>query len=1229
MDDVLFAEGYSASGSGYEPNDTLATAATLTEGTHTIAGTNVDWYRLNSLSGTISVTMTPGDATNLNMVLYNSAGEAVSADFQPTGPETVSYLAPADGTYYLKVFTAQFVDNPPPGTALNYALSVDMPEPTVRGPNDPGESLATATTITEGLRSVTGTGFDWFRFTTLSGTITVTMTPGTASDNYNLVLYNHLGQALAVSPTASGAETISFLAPADGTYYLQVLNAAYPNGTPNGVTLDYTLDLDLPAATVRGANDPGETLTTATVITQGTHQVTGTGLDWFTFDTQPGMMHFTLAGANGDNLNLELYNAAGEVVAANISATGNESFSFLAPDAGTYYLRVLNAAYPNGTPNGVTMTYALTVDLPDTSWAVALDFGPVRDASVAVYDIDNDGQEEIFIGTSKALDAQGNEVRPAGLIVLEPDGTVKWTHTFAAADGIDPKTGKSYNTTSVSTAPTFSDVDGDGRIDIVVGLGGDNRSEFDSVGQPGDRGGVAALDADGNLIWFFETRDTFGDDNRADGVYSSPTVFDIDADGVREVIFQSWDHRLYMLDGRTGEMERDTDLHDTAGATPGLADLDGDGLYEIISPSDVTDNPLAGLGTQGGVLHVFDNYGLPSVAGWQTQVDQSTSADYRGQFDEQSLWASPQMVDLDGDGTLEIVQGTGNFFQDSRGEHIKVWNADGTLRMTLTARGQVYAAPLIADLNGDGRMEIVAGTLDGYVQAWNASGQAVFSTHVVPYGTTAASFLPVTRNPIAVDIDNADGDLEILVSMGPQMVILDSNGTQITSQTRGELVYRTYDGSPVARDIDGDGRLDLISGGTNSDHDQAIIYRFENLTDTVADSYRTASYQGNQSLHNIQSFVDRFYSTILGRSADAAGGNLWTDLLYSGVRTGADVARGFINSAEFVSRGTSNEEYVDVLYAAFFGRAASADEASAWAKLMEAGRSRDQVMNGFIYSQEFANLASAYGIRPQGATGAGSNAAVITGDPNDVSILRGGAGNQTLYDGASVTETNPSEYAFFGQVYRLYGATLGRTPDAGGLKGWVEALGQGRIVLDQTAGAFVGSQEFQNVYGSLSDAQFVTLLYNNVLGRAPSQGEVNAWMANIAAGNSREGVVLGFSESAEYQRNSNEGLDAFMRDIETTWLDVIEGGAGNDTMNGGHGGDTYVFRAGQGGIDVIHGFEPWDILQLSGFGFTSGADAMAHMVQEGPDVVFNYSGQVIRFTNTVLADMNRVSYNVS
>ena len=149
MDDVLFAEGYSASGSGYEPNDTLATAATLTEGTHTIAGTNVDWYRLNSLSGTISVTMTPGDATNLNMVLYNSAGEAVSADFQPTGPETVSYLAPADGTYYLKVFTAQFVDNPPPGTALNYALSVDMPEPTVRGPNDPGESLATATTITD------------------------------------------------------------------------------------------------------------------------------------------------------------------------------------------------------------------------------------------------------------------------------------------------------------------------------------------------------------------------------------------------------------------------------------------------------------------------------------------------------------------------------------------------------------------------------------------------------------------------------------------------------------------------------------------------------------------------------------------------------------------------------------------------------------------------------------------------------------------------------------------------------------------------------------------------------------------------------------------------------------------------------------------------------------------------------------------------------------------------
>lgn len=414
----------------------------------------------------------------------------------------------------------------------------------------------------------------------------------------------------------------------------------------------------------------------------------------------------TTPGGAEMNLNMELYDANGTVLRSNFVANGDESLSYVSHTGGTYYLKVYWAAYPDGAPNGVALNYALDVDLPQKTWATTLDFGPARNASVALYDIDNDGRDEIFVGTSKALDAEQNEVRPAGLIVLEDNGAVKWSQTFAAHAGPDPVTGKIYQTTSVTTAPVFSDIDHDGDIDMVVGLGADSREEGSAAGQPGDSGGVAALDGQGNLLWRFTTNDSFGNDSsgpdgRPDGVYGAPRIFDIDADGQVEVIFTSWDHYFYVLDGRNGAVELKFDLHDTAGATPAVADLDGDGIYELVVPADITNNDAAGLPDQGGILHVLNNYAQPIVPGWTDQVATTTEADFRGKFEPQSLWSSPQIVDLDRDGRPEIVQGTGNFFQDDRGQYVKVWNADGSLRFQFDTDGRVLASPLIADLDGD------------------------------------------------------------------------------------------------------------------------------------------------------------------------------------------------------------------------------------------------------------------------------------------------------------------------------------------------------------------------------------------------------------------------------------------------------------------------------------------------------------------------------------------------
>ncbi len=101
------------------------------------------------------------------------------------------------------------------------------------------------------------------------------------------------------------------------------------------------------------------------------------------------------------------------------------------------------------------------------------------------------------------------------------------------------------------------------------------------------------------------------------------------------------------------------------------------------------------------------------------------------------------------------------------------------------------------------------------------------------------------------------------------------------------------------------------------------------------------------------------------------------------------------------------------------------------------------------------------------------------------------------------------------KVARLYHATLNRLPEAGGLENWTAALRSGSSLLQITDG-FTGSAEFQQKYGSLNDTAFVTLLYNNVLGRGPDNAGLTNWTNALRAGSTRASVVVGFSESNEH-----------------------------------------------------------------------------------------------------------------
>jgi hypothetical protein len=103
-----------------------------------------------------------------------------------------------------------------------------------------------------------------------------------------------------------------------------------------------------------------------------------------------------------------------------------------------------------------------------------------------------------------------------------------------------------------------------------------------------------------------------------------------------------------------------------------------------------------------------------------------------------------------------------------------------------------------------------------------------------------------------------------------------------------------------------------------------------------------------------------------------------------------------------------------------------------------------------------------------------------------------------------------------GVVFRLYNAAFSRLPDANGLQNWINGNAAGTVTYASSAQSFSESQEFKNRYGSnVTDTQFITTLYNNVLGRAPDAAGLSHYQSLLAGGRSRGALLLDFSESPE------------------------------------------------------------------------------------------------------------------